>query len=133
MLCVTLIASLRTLTSGGDHVGGVAPEIAAASRRTARWEAAIGVERSGIWIIAPGLFAARCVAAVAPSMTISNRRRHTYTGMPIWMAMRTSSATFRAPIRSMTQARWFSTVLGLMLSLAPISLFDSPAAANSMT
>jgi hypothetical protein len=56
MLCVTLIASPTTLTSGRDHVGGVAPEIAAAIRRTARWEAAIGVERSGIWIIAPRPF-----------------------------------------------------------------------------
>jgi hypothetical protein len=43
------------------------------------------------------------------------------------MAMRTSSATLRAPIRSITQARWFSTVLGLMLSRAPISLLDNPA------
>jgi hypothetical protein len=49
----------------------------------------------------PALSTARCAAAVAPSMTISNRRRHTYTGMRIWMAMRTSSATFRAPIRSL--------------------------------
>ena len=48
------------------------------------------------------------------------------------MAMRTSSATLRAPIRSITQARWFSTVLGLMWSRAPISLLDNPAAATEL-
>jgi hypothetical protein len=34
----------------------------------------------------------------------------------IFIAMRISSAVLRAPMRSMTQARWFSTVLGLILS-----------------
>jgi hypothetical protein len=50
MLCVTLTDSPRTLASGGDHIGGVVSDIAAAIRRTAQREAAIGVERSGIWI-----------------------------------------------------------------------------------
>src|SRR5262249_19663267 len=51
----------------------------------------------------------------------------------ILMAFRMRSATLRAPIRSITQARWFSTVFGLMLSLIPISLLERPATASSMT
>src|SRR5262249_47439144 len=51
----------------------------------------------------------------------------------IFMAFRIRSATLRAPIRSITQARWFSTVFGLMLSLIPISLLERPATASSMT
>ena len=52
-----------------------------------------------------------------------------------WMivAIRTSSARFRAPIRSITQARWLSTVFALRLSRIPISLLDNPATTSSMT
>jgi hypothetical protein len=48
----------------------------------------------------------------------------------ICIAIRTSSARLRAPIRSMTQARWFSTVFALIFSCIPI---NNPATTSSMT
>src|SRR4029079_9122625 len=50
-----------------------------------------------------------------------------------FIAIRISSARLRAPMRSITQALWLSTVLWLMFNLTAISLLESPITARSTT